>query len=570
MSTARVRFLRKTYQQTRQFIEEDLESEGSSEDLDEAVTSVTSDTSDTAAQESGRRLSSLAKQLPRKEYLWRKVQAVAFGTRRAMQQRHRLLSTLKMSIQECVERQRVAKRIQETMMQDESGKDLLAGLRTSLDGTSIEMLEEILMEARKFQVLKLPDFVQMVLDHAMGDSDKAQQLLQDSLLDAVQDATELGEDLFEMDELRSNIMDKVEAFKIAMRKASESRIQDKLKSLEPPKEEESEEFLEAPEHRESHEREMFPAAPAESEQDGDLEDLEDLEEPGVSSAMSATSAVCAVPNVTPVAPEEPRQASRETLPAISNFDAAVASSHSSRDACDGRDVYIAHPDPPSSEGSYREPELLDSSEPMQAASSLQSESRSCRRGLREIPVKVQSARLPLQHRHHENMQGYAALVQGARQMASAEAESDLLAEDVFQTARSETTFRSTWHGKLMVLGPSTSERLATRAATSLTGEADRFPVLPMYRHSSKEAKGSDFRQKQKAVSLDNDLPKLGQIQPAGSWRSISKGSGRFGYTLPETPRREGPNHPLVSPRRNPPSHPAPRQMAWTLLPGITD
>ncbi|CAL1132089.1 unnamed protein product [Cladocopium goreaui] len=307
-----------------QFIEEDLESEGSSEDLDEAVTSVTSDTSDTAAQESGRRLSSLAKQLPRKEYLWRKVQAVAFGTRRAMQQRHRLLSTLKMSIQECVERQRVAKRIQETMMQDESGKDLLAGLRTSLDGTSIEMLEEILMEARKFQVLKLPDFVQMVLDHAMGDSEKAQQLLQDSLLDAVQDATELGEDLFEMDELRSNIMDKVEAFKIAMRKASESRIQDKLKSLEPPKE-----FLEAPEHRESHEREMFP--------DGDLEDLEDLEEPGVSSAMSATSAVCAVPNVTPVAPEEPRQASRETLPAIANFDAAVASSHSSRDACDGRE-----------------------------------------------------------------------------------------------------------------------------------------------------------------------------------------------------------------------------------------
>lgn len=196
-STARVRFLRKTYQQTRQFIGEDLESEGSEEDLDSEV--VTS--SDTVApQGSGRRLSSLAKQLPQKEYLWRKVQAVAFGTRRAMQQRHRLLSTLKMSIQECVERQRVAKRIQETMMQDESGNDLLAGLRTSLDGTSIEMLEEIVKEARKFKVLKLPDFVPMVLDYAISDSEKAQQLLQDCLLDAVQGAMELGEDLFEMDE----------------------------------------------------------------------------------------------------------------------------------------------------------------------------------------------------------------------------------------------------------------------------------------------------------------------------------------------------------------------------------
>jgi hypothetical protein len=39
-------------------------------------------------------------------------------------------------------------------------------------------------------------------------------------------------------------------------------------------------------------------------------------------------------------------------------------------------------------------------------------------GIHSWTLQVQSARLPLQHRHHENMQGYAALVQGARQMAS--------------------------------------------------------------------------------------------------------------------------------------------------------
>jgi len=38
-------------------------------------------------------------------------------------------------------------------------------------------------------------------------------------------------------------------------------------------------------------------------------------------------------------------------------------------------------------------------------------------GIHFWTLQVQSARLPLQ-RHHENMQGYAALVQGARQMAS--------------------------------------------------------------------------------------------------------------------------------------------------------
>lgn len=467
-----------------------------------------------------------------------------------MQQRNRLVSTLKMSIQECVERQRAAKRIQETMMQDESGQDLLMALRTSLDATSIEMLEEIIVEARKFQVLKLPDFVQMVLDHAMGsmgsmgDSEKdPHQLLQDSLLDAVQEAVELGEDLFEMDELRTNVMDKVEAFKIVMQKASTSRIQDKLKSLEPRKEEESKEFLEAePEDRESHQRELFPAS-EESETQGRAK------EPGVPRVP-----VCAAEGL-----EEPRKASCEMLPAIANFDAVSSS----------RDV-DAHLDPACSEGSFREPELLDGFEPeIQAASTSASETRSSQSsqpGIREVPSKVHSARLPLQH-PDASYRGSPALA--APEVASqADAESELM--DVCQ--KSGSKFRSTWHGKLIILGPSTSERLATRATTSGTG-GDRFPVLPMYRNASKEAKRSDFRQKQKAITvpstLDYDLPKLGQIQPTGSWRSKSKGSGRFGYTLPEAPRREGP-HPLASPRRNPPSHPAPRQMAWTLLPGITD
>ena len=62
---------------------------------------------------------------------------------------------------------------------------LITTIFSSRIGSSGESPHVLLSDGEKTwlknrQVLKLPDFVQKVLDHAMGDSEKAQQLLQDS------------------------------------------------------------------------------------------------------------------------------------------------------------------------------------------------------------------------------------------------------------------------------------------------------------------------------------------------------------------------------------------------------
>lgn len=552
--TSRVRFLRKTYQQTRQFIGdfENEESEGS--DLEDEVTCDQDQKKDQQVHPPGqRRMSSkmMPQDLPRKEFLWKKVQAVVSGTRQVIQQRNSLLARVRMSIQECVERQRVAKKIQESMMQD-SGADGFAGLKESLDADSMDMLQQIVSEAMKFQVLNVPEFVQKVLDFVMGNSLSAETLLNDSLLDAMQDAMEreVG-DIFEMDELRTNIMEKVYAFKQAFSKVSGAQAQEKIQILDCLAESRrSRSFIESDVNVNSETPDVV---------------VEDVNVDIVSSDLAAKKGnepmeqITSAPDIAGVSHEkttfqEPDEVAIAPEPSWSDGRGKVLSTEALPDlpanslAEDDIQPAISEAQP---EGTTRSPQQLS----MRSMSSPRSQM-----------IQVPSVSRAGAFRSFSHQPQRPAQVKNDTEMDDMiDAKSDPM-----------STMSRTWNGvPLMILGKVTSERLMApapvqqAAVTSGVDDFDRLPVLPMYRNASKEAsKRHEFRAK-KTFSLDNDLPKLGHLQPISSF-SMSNGSGRFCYTLPNTVRQPSKQRHSVSPRRNPPSHPATRQMAWMLLPGISD
>lgn len=566
--TSRVRFLRKTYQQTRQFIGdfENEESEGS--DFEDVVTSTCDDQKKDQQNppEMQRRMSSkvMPQDLPRKDFLWKKVQAVVTGTKRVIQQRNSLLARVRMSIQECVERQRVAKQIQESMMQG-SGTDWFAGLKESLDADFMDMLQQIVAEATKFQVLNIPEFVHKVLDFVMSDALSAETLLNDSLLDAMQDAMEreVG-DIFEMDELRTNIMEKVYAFKQAFSKVSGVHAQEKMQILDC--------LAESP----------IDAVRVNSKETPDVvfEDVNvdmssDLAKKGNELMKQITSA----PH-----PEEPdfeleiagvsdEAAGKLAFSGSCTLEPATPSEPSPCEDGRGKVLSTEAQDLPAN--SVAEDDVSDPWPYIQPAISGSTSSVSSPRSPTQVP-SVSSRAGPFRSFSHQPQRPALAQVKNDTEM------DDMIAGTSDPTS-TMSTMSKTWNGvPLMILGKATSERLVSKAppvnqpvqraaVTSGMDAFDRLPVLPMYRNASKEAsKRHEFRAKKKAFSLDNDLPKLGHLQPISSF-SMSNGSGRFGYSLPnDTLRQPSKQRHLVSPRRNPPSHPAPRQMAWMLLPGVSD
>ncbi|CAJ1371098.1 unnamed protein product [Effrenium voratum] len=195
LGAPKVRFLRKTYQQTRIFMD------------DVSV--------DTPA---------LKEPAGRRKELWKKVQAVVGGTHAALRHRNAVLNQVRLVIEERFQRHKMEKQAKQLKESARSGLDV-AGLMANLDPAMQEPLQSIIDDALDFQVLDMPSFVALVLD-SVGCNAEANDRLQDRMRDAVQEGLEqeVG-DLFELEDLGARIVDKVHALRDSMRKASKSKLE---------------------------------------------------------------------------------------------------------------------------------------------------------------------------------------------------------------------------------------------------------------------------------------------------------------------------------------------------------
>lgn len=499
----RVAFLRKTYQKTREFIGElDLEYESEENALTDDGESQESADEDGETQESlstsrpdvdpvvlseprasmkERRASTKGRQ----EYLWAKAKAVVLGAQKALQHRNQLFRKVQSCIQEFIERERAAKHIQESLQGGEGFGEIMAALKTRFDPKILDMLRDIVDDALQLKVphvLKIPDFIQTVLSYAMGNSE-ALISLQDSLLDALQEAVEeeVG-DIMDLDELRNQILDKVEGFKVAMQQASEAQVQRKIQLSSAPQDnamdthidldfhesEQQQDNEEEPDHR-SQEN-----ATETSSHSADL--LVDMEE-GETKAVPAVVFSAEAAGEGPPDPGSVLAAEAEARPMTSQEVSRPPSVWTATEVPEREPLRTPSiPSSPKVEELFRAPSMKPTVD----------------------AVKKCKGWSPAQERRKPVEAAFSAADEFAR-----------VPEEPSSSPMSPSS--SFWREGLHSAGGTTSSH--------------RFPVQPMYR--AREAP-------QKTKSWDSVLPQLGPIEPSGSF-STTNGSGRFAYRT-STPR----------------------------------